>query len=73
MLNNDHCKKEDLIKECTLNKVLECQYIVKLHEVVQFVKDGRERLVGLFELMDGDMTWFFKKVQCESFIKFTLF
>jgi len=56
MLRNEHCIKENLIKECALNKVLECQYIVKLHEVVSFVKDGEEKLIGLFEVMNGDMT-----------------
>ena len=36
-LRNDCHIRVNLMKECALNKVLECNYIVKLDEVVQFV------------------------------------
>lgn len=60
--------RDEILRECALNKVLISQYIVRLEDVIEW----NDRLFLFFELMERDM---FKLgcVKSEAFCKFTIY
>ena len=52
LVNNASQNRDEILSECALNKVLICQYIVRLEDVIEW----QGRLFLFFELMDRDMS-----------------
>lgn len=61
-------KRDEILQECALNKVLHCQYIVCLEELIEW----KDHLFLAFELMDRDMSNL-NGVTSEAFCQFTIY